>query len=166
MKCFIRDDWSWQKVLNTFSGKAGWDVPTQDQKGHWKSSGQVPSWKPPCFFRETQIIKEYILLGSSVMCIYWNLYCSLGSTENICLNLVSMCLSALFNVQSHQCPQCNWKFTLICVGTRGLFSEFKASYKQLKLVARIPINIQRNYKILLSKAGINGMFSTITCNSR
>lgn len=67
MNDFIRADWSWQKVFNTFRGKAGWDVPTQHQKGHWKHSGQGASWKPLCFFREIQIIKEDIILGRSVM---------------------------------------------------------------------------------------------------
>lgn len=42
-------------------------MPTQDHKGHWKYSGQGASWKLLCFFREIQIIKEDIILGSSVI---------------------------------------------------------------------------------------------------
>lgn len=161
---FIRADWSWQNIFNTFRGKAGWDVPTQDQRGHWKHSGQGASWKPLCFFREIEIIKEDIILGSSVIyllefilqAVFYGKYLPKLSIE------VFVCF---VGCSESPMPRCNWKFTLICVGTRGLFSEFKASYKQLKLVARIPRNIQRNYKILLTKAGINGMFPTIMCNS-
>lgn len=50
-----------------FSGKVGWDIPTQYQKGHLKSSGQVTSWNPPHFLREIQIIKDYVVSRSSVM---------------------------------------------------------------------------------------------------
>lgn len=55
------------EVLKTFSGKAGRDLPAEEQECHLKSWGQVTSWKPPHFFRETQIIQEYVVLRSPVL---------------------------------------------------------------------------------------------------
>lgn len=66
-----------------------------------------PAGSLSVFFREIQIIKGDINFGEVLSCIYWNLYCRLCPVENICLKLVSLCLSVLLDVQSHQYPECN-----------------------------------------------------------
>lgn len=81
----------------------GWSYPGSERTLEiLRSRSQLEAL---CFFRETQIIKEDIILGSSVMyllefilqAVFYGKY----------LPKLSIDVLVLLDVQSHQCPECN-----------------------------------------------------------